>query len=68
MPVIFVLTKFDMVVSDVLLKTASDETELARARALQMCEDSCRRHFDKSLRELPAEIFSGIFSICFVEW
>lgn len=61
-PVILVLTKFDVVVSDVLSKIASGDPqkyELARVRALEMCEDSCRRHFDKSLRELPAEIVSG---------
>ena len=65
------LTKFDVIVSDVLLKIASDDTgpyELARVRAHQICEDSCRHHFDKSLQELPAETFSGTFSIYFVEW
>ncbi|KAF8256840.1 hypothetical protein EI94DRAFT_293866 [Lactarius quietus] len=61
-PVILVLTKLDIVVSDVLSKIDSDDVqqfELARAKALQMCEDSCRRHFDKGLEEVPAEIVSG---------
>ncbi|KAF8262935.1 hypothetical protein EI94DRAFT_1742200 [Lactarius quietus] len=57
-PVILVLTKFDMVVSDILSKVSSDNAELAKVTALQMCEDSCRRHFDKGLREMPAEIVS----------
>jgi hypothetical protein len=67
-PVILVLTKFDVVVSDVLSKMPSGDAQLARARALQTCEDSCRRHFDKSLQELPAEIVSGTLFIRFVEW
>jgi len=50
------------VVSDVHSKMDSgnaQQYELARARALQMCEDSCRRHFHQDLREVPAEIVSG---------
>ncbi|KAF8264358.1 hypothetical protein EI94DRAFT_1738614 [Lactarius quietus] len=61
-PVILVFTKFDVLVSDVLHKIAGGDAqqyELARAAARQMCEGSCRRSFDKSLEEVPAETVSG---------
>ena len=65
MPVVLVITKFDMVVSQVLLDRFSDAPQqLSRARdsAYTMCEGSCRRIFDKEPREVPAEIVSGIRS------
>ncbi|KAN0135817.1 hypothetical protein V8E53_006269 [Lactarius tabidus] len=46
-PMILVLTKLDMVISDVLSKIASGDTQLARVRVLEI------------LREMPAEIVSG---------
>jgi hypothetical protein len=69
-PVILVLTKFDIVVSEVLSDIAPDDVlqrERARARAHAMCEDSLRRRFDKDPRDVPTEIVSGAssFSIRF---
>lgn len=61
-PVILVLTKFDVVISDVLSDIAGGDAqyyELARARAHQMFEDFRRCHFHKGLQEVPVEIVSG---------
>lgn len=61
-PVILVLTKYDMVISDFLSKIAgadAQQYELARARAHQMCEEFRRHHFHKGLQEVPVEIVSG---------
>ena len=62
MPVILVFTKFDMVVSQIPSDTSRDDAqqhERARAMALAMYEDSCRRLFQKDPRDVPAEIISG---------
>ena len=66
MPVILVLTKFDAVVSKVLVDTAHGDVlqyERARARAYAICEDSIRRRFGKDPRDVPAEIVSGTYSL-----
>jgi GTP-binding protein EngB required for normal cell division len=60
-PVILVITKFDLVVAQVLLDSfsgAPQRHERARASAHTMYEESCRRIFDKEPREVPAEIVS----------
>ena len=65
MPVVLVITKFDAVVSQVLLDSFSDAPQqLNRARdsANKMYEDSCRRAFDKEPGAIPAEIVSGTCS------
>jgi hypothetical protein len=64
-PVILVFTKFDLVVSQVLLDRfsgAPQHYERARASAHTACEESCRRIFAKEPRDVPAEIVSGIYS------
>ncbi|KAN0136727.1 hypothetical protein V8E53_005497 [Lactarius tabidus] len=66
-PVILVFTKFDMVVSQVLLDRFSGAPQYhegARASAHSMYEGSCRHIFDKEPRDVPAEIVSekGKFS------
>ena len=72
MPVILVLTKFDVVVSEVLVDTTHGDVlqyERARARAHAICEDSIRRRFGKDPRDVPTEIVSGTFfssTVCFV--
>jgi hypothetical protein len=63
-PVIIVFTKFDMVVSQVLLESesrSSQQREHARAMAYTQYQQSCRSLFLKeaSLREVPTEIVSG---------
>jgi len=60
-PVILVFTKFDMVVPEV--RGDAQQHKHARARALEMCEDSCRRIFDRDPRDVPAEIVSGTLSL-----
>ncbi|KAH8994195.1 hypothetical protein EDB92DRAFT_1944025 [Lactarius akahatsu] len=55
-PVILVLTKFDMIVREICGDVQEDEH--ARARVFAMCEDSCRRLFNKDLRDVPVEIVS----------
>ncbi|KAH8985726.1 hypothetical protein EDB86DRAFT_3246299 [Lactarius hatsudake] len=52
-PVILVITKFDVGV-----RGDAQQHEHTRARAFAMCEDSCRRLFNKDLRDVPAEIVS----------
>jgi hypothetical protein len=62
-PVVLVFTKFDLVVSQVLLDNFSGEPqhhEHARAGARTMYEESCRRIFNKEPRNVPAEVVSGI--------
>ncbi|KAN0133589.1 hypothetical protein V8E53_008577 [Lactarius tabidus] len=57
-PVILVLTKFDIVVSKVLFEIAPDDPQQhgrARADAHAMYEDSCRRLFHK---DVPTEVVS----------
>ncbi|KAN0127123.1 hypothetical protein V8E53_015061 [Lactarius tabidus] len=66
-PVILVFTKFDLVVSQVLLDRFSGAPQYhegARASAHTMYEESCRHIFDKEPRDVPAEIVSdkGRFS------
>lgn len=66
MPVVLVLTKFDIVVSEVLFDIARGDVlqyERARVRARAMYEDSLRRRFDKGPRDVPAEIISGTYSL-----
>ena len=61
MPVVLVITKFDVVVSQVLLDFFSDTPQqLNRARdsANRMYEESYRRVFNQELA-IPAEIVSG---------
>jgi hypothetical protein len=63
--VILVLTKFDLVVSQVLLDRfsgAPQYIEGARASAHTMYEEFCRHMFDKEPRDVPAEIVSGMYS------
>jgi hypothetical protein len=63
-PVILVFTKFDEVVSQVLLDSFSGAPqyhERARASAHTTYEESCHRIFDKEPRDVPAEIVSGIY-------
>ena len=65
-PVILVLTKFDAVVSRVLVDTAHGDVmryERARTRAHAICEDSIRRRFGKDPRDVPAETVSGTYSL-----
>ncbi|KAI0246859.1 hypothetical protein BJV78DRAFT_1286034 [Lactifluus subvellereus] len=60
-PVVLVFTKFDLLVSQVLLDTAGGDPryhEHAKARAQDMCEESCRRLLRKHPRDVPAEIVS----------
>ncbi|KAN0136731.1 hypothetical protein V8E53_005501 [Lactarius tabidus] len=60
-PVILVLTKFDLVVSQVLLDRFSGAPQYhegARASAHAMYEEFCRHIFDKEPRDVPAEIVS----------
>ena len=64
MPVVLVLTKFDTVISQVLLDSFSDAPQqLNRARdsANIMYEESCRRAFDKEPGDIPSEIVSGMY-------
>ena len=65
MPVVLVITKFDTVVSQVLLDSFSDAPQqLNRARdsANTMYQESCRRVFDKEPGDIPAEVVSGACS------
>ncbi|KAI9436782.1 hypothetical protein BJY52DRAFT_1421836 [Lactarius psammicola] len=55
-PVILVFTKFDMIVPEV--RGDMQQHRHARARALAMCKDSCRRLSNKDPRDVPAEIVS----------
>ncbi|KAH8989937.1 hypothetical protein EDB86DRAFT_2941602 [Lactarius hatsudake] len=60
-PVILVFTKFDVVVTQALFDTPRDDEqrhERARAKALAMYEDSCRRLFHQEPRDVPAEVVS----------
>jgi hypothetical protein len=70
-PVILVLTKFDLVVSQILLDSFSGAPqyyERARASAHTAFEESCRRTFNKEPRDVPAEIVSGICPFLPVHW
>ncbi|KAI9430299.1 hypothetical protein BJY52DRAFT_1351097 [Lactarius psammicola] len=55
-PVILVFTKIDMIVPEV--RGDAQQHRHARARALAMCKDSCRRLSNKDPRDVPAEIVS----------
>ncbi|KAI0246861.1 hypothetical protein BJV78DRAFT_1286036 [Lactifluus subvellereus] len=60
-PVVPVFTKFDLLVSQVLLDIADGDPryhEHAKARAQDMCEESCRRLLRKDSKDVPAEIVS----------
>ncbi|KAH9051692.1 hypothetical protein EDB87DRAFT_1693951 [Lactarius vividus] len=62
-PVVLVLTKFDVVVSKVLVDIPPDEAqprERAKAKALEMFEESCHRLFHKDSRVVPV---SGAYSL-----
>lgn len=66
MPVVLVFTKFDLLVSQVLLDIAGGDPqyhEHAEARAQDMCEESCRRLL---LKNVPAEIVPSTCSTVFV--
>jgi hypothetical protein len=70
-PVILVFTKFDEVVSQVLLNSfsgAPQHYERVRASAHTMYEESCRRIFGKESRDVPAEIVSGMYLFLPVLW
>ena len=63
MPVILVFTKSDVVVSKVLVDTASGDArqhKRAKVRAHAIYEDCCRRLFHE---DVPAEIVSGTRSL-----
>lgn len=60
-PVVVVLTKFDVVVGQVRLDSPSSESQ-ARARAHTSCEESCRHIFHKEPRDVPVQIVSGIYT------
>jgi hypothetical protein len=65
-PVVLVLTKFDMVVSEMLFNIARSDVlqyERARVKAHAIYEAALRRRFDKDPRDVPAEIVSGIYSL-----
>ena len=73
MPVILVFTKFDVVVSESQIPsdTSCDDVqqhERARAKALAMYEDSCRRLLQKDPRDVPAEIMSGTDSFSYASY
>ncbi|KAI0245740.1 hypothetical protein BJV78DRAFT_1365236 [Lactifluus subvellereus] len=57
-PVVLVFTKFDLLVTQVLPDIASGNHDRAKARAQEMCEQSCRRLLRKHPRDVPAEIVS----------
>ena len=64
-PIVIAFTKFDAVVSRVLIDMAGGNTqdyERARVRAYTMYEESCRRLFLKDPRDVPVEIVSGIYT------
>ena len=64
-PVVLVITKFDVVVSQALFdgfSGAPQQLNCAQDSAHRMYEESCRRVFEKEPREVPAEIVSGIHS------
>lgn len=64
--VIVVLTKFDVVVSRMLVGPEgrnSQQDERARTRAYTQCEESCRSLFGTEPKDVPAEIVSGSISL-----
>ena len=62
MPVVLVFTKFDEIVTQVFRDMHGGDTQqLARDRALEMYEGSCRRLFDKAPSKVPAGVVSGTF-------
>ena len=64
MPVVLVFTKFDEIVTKVLRDRHGGDTQhhaLARARAQQEYEDSCRHLFDKAPGKVPAGVVSSTF-------
>ena len=71
MPVVLVITKFDVVVSQALFDSFSDTPQqLNRARdsANRMYEESCRHAFAKEPGNIPAEIVSGTCSFLPYFW
>ena len=69
MPVVLVITKFDVAVSQALFDNFSDTPQqLNRARdsANRTYENSCRRAFDQEPGAIPAEIVSGACSFLLV--
>ena len=71
MPVVLVITKFDVVVSQALFDSFSDTPQqLNRARdsANRMYEESCHHAFDKEPGNIPAEIVSGTCSFLPYFW
>ena len=66
MPVVLVLTKFDLLVSHVLLDIAGgdfQQHERANVEAQAMYEESCRHLLGKHPRDMPAEIVSSTSSL-----
>ncbi|KAH9980733.1 hypothetical protein BJV74DRAFT_887561 [Russula compacta] len=60
-PVIIAITKFDVIVHQVLLESEGGNSQYfgrARARAYTQCEQSCRSLFHRELRDVPAVILS----------
>jgi len=65
-PVIIVLTKFDLVLSQFLTGSegrSSQHDERARTWAYTQCEESCRSLFRTEPKDVPAEIVSGSRSL-----
>ena len=66
MPVIVAFTKFDLLVSQLLIDSGSGDTphrERARNSAYAQCEQSCHSLFGKEPRDVPAEIISSSSSL-----
>ena len=66
MPVILVVTKFDVVVYELLFDIARGDVlqyEYVRAIAHAKYEDTIRRRCGKDPRDVPAEIVSGTYSL-----
>jgi len=59
-PIVLVLTKFDIYVSRVQFSTASEDHEFEQASytAYAVCERSCRSWFNESIGDVPAAIVS----------
>ena len=65
-PVIIVLTKFDLVVSQILTGSegrSPQHDERAKTLAYTRCEESCRSLFCTEPKDVPAEIVSGSRSL-----
>lgn len=66
MPVIIVFTKFDLVISSIVLESkgeSSQQEERASIRAYTQCERACHSLFLREPKDVPAEIVSGSESL-----